>query len=61
MWKATSGSTGAVSSPQSRAKTSDENSEKRGPYSAVYSATSPAVIVRGVAWTITWPRRKSSK
>jgi hypothetical protein len=34
---------------------------KREPVSAVYSATSPSVIVRGVAWAIAWPTRKSSK
>jgi hypothetical protein len=34
-WKAISGSTGAAASPLARANSSDENSEKRGPYSAV--------------------------
>jgi hypothetical protein len=34
---------------------------KRVPVSAVYSATSPSVMVRGVAWAIAWPTWKSSK
>src|SRR5689334_7829976 len=44
-----------------RANSSDELMAKREPYSAVYSATSPSVMVRGVACLSTWPTRKSSK
>jgi hypothetical protein len=55
MLKASRSSTGARGKPRLWAKVSAEVVAKREPVSAVYSATSPSVIVRGGAWAIFWP------
>jgi hypothetical protein len=54
-WKAARSSIGLAGRPQARAVSSDEVSANRVGYSAVYSARSPAVTVRGVAWVRVWP------
>jgi hypothetical protein len=61
MLKASRSSTGARGKPRLWAKVSAELVAKREPVSAVYSATSPSVMVRGVAWAIACPTWKSSK
>src|SRR5262245_58811555 len=43
------------------ANTSDDCTAKRGPYSPLYTATSPTVTVRGVECCSTCPIAKSSK
>jgi hypothetical protein len=54
-------STGARGKDRLCAKVSAEVRAKREPVSAVYSATSPSVMVRGVACTMAWPTWKVLK
>src|SRR5688500_3019690 len=61
MWNASRSCAHSRWKPRLRATSVDDDSGRRSPVSAMYSARSPPCTVRGTACTRRWPRVKSSK